>query len=155
MQYNKLEANIHTELCLCTNLTGYDCFWWQIQGSTKSNYIISNDTLHVNLWYSRKFMSHKDNPTLWSEAVGAVSQSVKKQSEETEIHGLWEMSYMEVYNIFSVSSLDADGEWLKGVKRECHKPSSRRWWTLTTNNASMDLELEKARVTCVKPKSTK
>lgn len=65
------------------------------------------------------------------------------------------MSYVEVYNVFSVSSLDADGEWLKGVERECHKPSSRRWWTLATNDASMDLELEKARVTCVKPKSTK
>lgn len=65
------------------------------------------------------------------------------------------MSYVEVYNVFSISSLDADCKWLKGVKSECHKSPSRRRWTLATDNASVNLEFKQARVACVKPEKTK
>jgi len=63
------------------------------------------------------------------------------------------MSDVEVDDVFGVHSLNADCKRLRRMKSEGNKATSigRRRKTTASQDTSVDLELDQATVTCIKP----
>lgn len=60
------------------------------------------------------------------------------------------MSDMEVDHILEICSLDTDGEWVRGMKGECHEsPGLRR--RVASLHPGVDLELEQPALPAIEP----